>query len=460
MDKKNIFSSLRRALLRIDVERLLCFGYKFNSPQRQLMAVYAGYSIIGTLLLLLPFSSVGKISFVDNLFTVISALSTTGLTTVNIATDYTLFGQIVVLLLVQMGCLGYMTLSSYVMLFLTRRFGGKRSELLNAQFSFPDTINSESMLRSIINFTLLFELLGVALLYPHFLIKDVDQPLWSAIFHSVSAFSTAGLSIYEDNLMQFQTDVYVNIVIMVLCYAGAMGFILMTDLMRKFTRRGHRITFTSKIIIIITSALTLWGTLHLFFFENSLQHFSTGDRFLVSLFQSMSAMTTAGYNTVDVGLMVPISLVVLSFAMYIGASPSGTGGGLKSTTLSAIYAYSKCKLSNRRQISLRGNVIPDYRVETALTTTFTYTAILLVGIYIIELLEPDTTDFLKVVFESASALATTGLSSGVLATFSEGSKVVLIVLMYIGRVGVLTFGNALLQRPLDRDPQSEEDMAI
>lgn len=460
MKSQNLWHKLCHNILKLDVERLICFGYKSDYPQRQLIAVYVGYSVIGTLLLLLPFSSKDNISIVDHLFTAVSAISTTGLTTVNVATDYTFFGQLVILLLIQMGCLGYMTLSSYVMLRLTRRFGTQKAKLFNAQFSFPDTIDSESMLRNIVNFTLVFEIVGILLLYPYFLINDIEQPLWSAIFHTVSAFGTAGFSIYPDNMMQFQTDVYVNIVIMILCYAGAMGFIMMTDIYRNITSRKHKITFTSKVIIVITTILTLWSTLHLFFFEHSLQHFSIGDRLMVSLFQSMSAMTTAGYNTVDIGLMVPISLVVLSFAMYIGASPSGTGGGLKSTTLSAIYAYTKSKLGMQKQVSLRGNIIPDYRVETAITTIFFYTFILLIGIYTIELFEPDNSRFLNIVFEAASALATTGLSSGAISSVTVMSKLVLIILMFIGRVGVLTFGNAVLMNKKYHNPQKEEDMAV
>lgn len=260
--------------------------------------------------------------------------------------------------------------------------------------------------------------------------------------------------------MRFSTDVYVNVVIIFLCYAGAMGFIMMTDLWRKVTRRRYRVTFTTKVIFIVTGLLTLWSVAHLFFFEYSLQHYGAGDRLMISLFQSMSAMTTAGYNTVDVGKMVPISLVILSLAMYIGASPSGTGGSLKSTTLSAIYAYTKNKLGLRHDISLRGNVIPDYRVETAITTIFAYSFILMVGIYLIALFEGKEIDFLKIVFEAASALATTGLTSGILTSVTLPTKLVLIVLMYIGRVGVVTFGSALLARPSATLPKKEEDMAV
>lgn len=441
-------------------EQWLTFGLKSDMPQRQIMVVYAAYSLLGTLLLLLPIASRGDIHFVDHLFTVVSAFSTTGLATIDVATQYTFFGQLIIMLLIQMGGLGYMTLSSYIMLRMTGKFGTQQAQLFQTQFSYPDTLDSKSMLKSIVKYTFAFELIGIALLYPYFLVMDVDQAAWSAVFHSVSAFCTAGFSIYTDNLMQFQSDVYVNVIILVLSLAGSMGFIMMTDIGKRFTDRAHKISFTSKVILTITGGLALWGALHLFFFEDSFQSMPIGDRLLASVFQSVSAMTTVGYNTVDVSQMVPISLLILTITMYIGSAPSGTGGGLKSTTLSALYAYTKNKLGLKNDISLCGNKIPEYRVTSAITTTVFYTFILFVGIYLIGVFEPNDTDFLKISFEAASALATAGLSSGILTEISIASKVVLILLMYIGRVGIITFGNAILARKSPKDHTESKDLAV
>lgn len=439
--------------------KFLCLGIGNEMPQRQLVVVYLIYAIVGTLLLMMPFASVRGLPLVDHLFTAVSALSTTGLSTVDVSADYTFWGQLVILLLIQLGGLGYMTLTSFVMLKLTRKFGTKKAQVFTTQFAMPDTIEPSNLLNSVVNFMVFFEVMGVALLYPYFAVNNVSQPLWSAIFHTISAFCTAGFSIYQDNLIRFQTDVYVNVVIMALSYAGAMGFIMMTDLYRKLCHRTHRISFTSKVIMTVTGMLTFFGTVHLFFFERSLQHFDVGDRLLISVFQSMSAMTTVGYNTVDVGLMLPISMFILSIAMYIGASPSGTGGGLKSTTLSAIYAYTRNKLGLHHNISLKGNIIPAYRVDTALTTVIFYTFILGVGVYLIVMFEPTDADFLKILFEASSALATAGLSSGILSMMTTGSKVVLIILMYIGRVGVISFGNAFLATK-EKDNKEHCDIAV
>lgn len=451
---------LRTAALRINLENVLSLGYKSDMPQRQLVVGYAMYAIIGAFLLSLPFASVGDVSMLDHLFSAVSALSTTGLTSVDVASDYTFAGQVIILLLIQVGGLGYMTLSSFVMLGITRHLGSAKNNIFASQFSFPDSMCGQSMVRNIVRFTFFFEVAGVLLLYPYFLYRDVASPLWSAVFHTVSGFCTAGFSLYTDNLMQFRDDVYVNVVVMVLCYMGAMGFIMMTDIVKKLKDRRYKVTFTTRIIIRITCALSLMSTLHLYYCEPGIQQYEWGQRFMIALFQSVSAMTTTGYNTIDLGHLVPISMFVVSLTMYVGASPSGTGGGLKSTTLSAIYAYAKNKLGYRREVSLMNNVIPAYRVETALTTFIFYTFILFLGIYLMTLFEPNDADILKIAFEASSALATTGLTSGILVEISGGSKIVLILLMFVGRVGVVVLGNALLVRSHGQERMMKDDLAV
>lgn len=448
-------------LLRCDVERFLTFGYLSSTPQRQLTTGYLSYFLIGGVLLCLPFMTRDGVSLIDNLFTSMSAISTTGLSTVDVATEYTFWGQLTILLLIQLGGIGYMTLSTFVMYRITHHFVGVRAKAFQTQFAVPECVTLGNMVNNIVRYTLVFEAAGALGLYLFFVHVGVSQPLWSAVFHSISAFCTAGFSIYSDNLMQFSGNIPVNLIVMALSYAGAMGFIVISDLWRKATRRGYLVTFTTKVIVSITVGVTLWGTFQLFFFEPSFAVFAPGKRLLVSLFQTMSAMTTVGYNTVDVSLLMPVSLFVLTVVMYIGASPSGTGGGLKSTTVSAVFAYVKSRLGLRHEVTLAGRRIPDYRVNDALTIFIFYTAILFAGTYLLTLIESRRMEFLDLMFEAASALGTVGLSSGVCSSLSGAGKTVLIVLMFIGRVGVLTIGNAMLTRlGKENSASRKDDLAV
>lgn len=447
--------------LRYDFETILTFGFTSEHPYRQLSLGYFSYIIFGTLLLSIPFMTISDVSFIDNLFTATSAISTTGLASIDIAKSYNIFGQIVILILIQLGGIGYMTMSSFIMLRLTKHFTIIKKRILEAEFSVPGNINVNNLVQSIVVFTFIFEFVGAVALYFLFLDSGASNPGWSAIFHSVSAFCTAGFSTYSDNLMQFDTNSGVNIVIMVLSYAGAMGFIVITDIWNKITTKGYTISFSTKVIVVITLILSLWGTVQLFFFEPELSRYNTYDRFLVSLFQTMSALTTVGYNTVNIANMIPISLMTTTLIMYFGASPSGTGGGLKSTTTSAVFAFVKSKLSLERDIYLCNRRIPSYRVDNALTTFILYSSILLLGSYILTATEKNT-DYIQLIFEAASALGTVGLSAGVTYGLTLAGKITVIVLMYIGRVGVLTIGFAMLMRMKKRTRTifKQEDLAV
>lgn len=444
-------------LLRFDVERFFTFGYVSSLPQRQLTVGYLSYFLIGGLLLCLPFMTHGEVSLVDNLFTAMSAISTTGLSTVNVAADYTFWGQLLILLLIQLGGIGYMTVSTFVMYRITHHFVGVRAGAFRRQFSLPVNFAPGAMASSILRYTLVFEAAGALLLYPIFRSAGIDGALWSAVFHSVSAFCTAGFSIFPDNLERFAGDVPLNLVIMTLSYAGAMGFIVISDVWHKLSRRGHRITFTSKVILCITLGVTLWGTVHLFFFEPALTGFAPGKRLLVSVFQTMSAMTTVGYNTVNVGALMPLSLFVLTLIMYVGASPSGTGGGLKSTTVSAVFAYIKTRLGLRREVTLAGRRIPSYRIDDALTIFVFYTVVLFLGTYLLTMTQSSESGFLPLMFEAASALGTVGLSSGVCGMLTLSGKLILVAMMFVGRVGVVTIGNAMLMRMQRADKCGRDD---
>ncbi|MEG1607471.1 MAG: potassium transporter TrkG [Mucinivorans sp.] len=456
---------VRKWWLRIDLEQIFTFGIKTNVAQRQVALGYLSYILIGTALLCLPFATQNGTGFMDNLFSATSAISTTGLSTVVTADGYTLFGQIIILLLVQIGGLGYMTMSSFVMYNMTRHFMRIKNGVMRAEFSMPEGIKVHTMVQSIVYFTFIFEVLGAVVLYFIFSHAGAPAPAWAAVFHSVSAFCTAGFSTFSNGLENFSDNWGITIVISTLSYAGAMGFIVMHDLWNKIRKgRNHQITFTTKVIMTITILISVLGIAQLMCLEPMIQDMPLSEKFQVSLFQTMSAMTTVGFNTVPLSGFMAASLMVLVFVMYIGASPSGTGGGLKSTTASAVYAYVRSKLSGERDVTLNGHRLPTFRVDSALTTFAFYTSILFFGFYLLTITEVDiTTD--KLLFEAASALGTVGLTAGVTSSLSTIGQLIVIILMYIGRIGVITFGVAMLTRMAKKGPNEinapkDNDIAI
>ncbi|CDN30719.1 Potassium uptake protein KtrB [Mucinivorans hirudinis] len=448
------------SMLRFDFERILTFGYISKHPHRQLIFGYLSYIVVGTLLLCLPFMTSTNVGFLDHIFSATSAVSTTGLSTVDVSSAYTFSGKLVILLLIQLGGLGYMTMSCFVMFSLTKHFTIIKKGIIAAEFTMPGGITAKNLVKSVVGFTFFFEVIGALLLYFLFADKGVENPVGTAIFHSVSAFCTAGFSTFSDSLMQFRDDWGVNLVVIVLSYAGAMGFIVMHDLWQKITTRGYKITFTSKVIVLVTLALSALATTQMFFFEPSLLQYPASERFLMSLFQSMSALTTVGFNTINIGGLIPITLLSLTMIMYFGASPSGTGGGLKTTTLTATMAFVKSKLGQNRDVTLFGRTLPTYRIDTALATFVLYTAVICLSSLILTATEDF--DYLVILFESASALGTVGLSTGITPELSSEGKLVLIVVMFIGRVGVLTFGFSMLHRMKQRTTQitKQDDLAV
>jgi len=445
----NVFQKIRRAYLRLRVS---------NSPQVNLVWGFFLYSVIGVALLSLPWMQVADVGFIDNLFTGISAISTTGLMTISIS-DYSVLGQVVIMLLFQLGGIGYMTLTTYYLLFTTKRLTRWHRDLISAEFTMPDTIKITDFIKSVIIFTVIMETLGAVCFYIAF--KGYNMPsgeaAWSAIFHSVSAFCTAGFSLNGSSFVEYQNDGFINAIISVLAIAGSLGFIFITDVWYRITGRSDKMSFTSKIVSAGFILLLFLGTVTVYFNEPSVN--GTDDATLLqSFFQSMTAMTTVGFNTVDTGaLSLPILLTVI-FLMYVGASPSGTAGGLKITTLTAMLAVLKSRLYGQKKITFLGRRIPFERLYVATSTFIFYTSLIFVFTLLLAFVE--NIEFDRLLFEVASALGTVGLSTGITGDFSDVGKVLITILMFIGRVGVITFGFALLSREQKIDDHRESDLAV
>ncbi len=421
------------------------------SPHQNMLQGILLYMFVGWIALSLPFMDNGEVSLIDNLFTAAAAASTSGLATVNFAESYTFLGKLVVLIIMQTAGIGYMTISSFLYLSFSHRLRHRHTEVLNTEFALPKTVRLQDFLRAVIIFTFLAELIGAGFLYNYFIRHDFTpfDATWYAVFHSVSAFCTAGFSLFPDSLVSFADSKTINIVISLLSLAGAMGFIVVTDLFNRIVGRTREISYTTKIIVLFTLVAILLSSFFILLTNPGLPPSA-------ALFQATAAMTTAGFNTIPLSSLTVCSFLVLMLLMSIGGSPSGTGGGLKTTTVTCLLATVSSHLFGRKHITFLGRQIPLYRLYIANSTFIFYVFMLFVAMFLLTWVED--LPFLDLFFETVAALSTAGVSIGASEKMGILGKLIIIATMIIGRVGVITFGMALLKR--DEDELEEEQEHI
>jgi trk system potassium uptake protein TrkH len=433
---------------------------EINAP-RVLVFGYIGIIAIGTILLCLPFATTRGITFIDALFTASSSLCVTGLIVKNTALDFTLFGKCVILALIQIGGLGYMTLSTTFFLFLGRKISLRDRVLFKESMNILSFNNLRRFAWRVFRITIALELIGTAGLFFGFLPKFKPLPaLGHAFFHSVSAFCNAGFSTFSDNLALFQSSVPVPIIISFLFIIGGLGFVVISDLYMTWIRRTKKQLSLHAIIVLRTTlALIVIGTVFILLYEGmtSLSHLSFSHKLLVSFFQAV-APRTAGFNTIGISAFAPLTLVMIMVFMFIGASPGGTGGGIKTTTIVVIFKWMKEMLLGRygKDITTFKRTIPIEQAYRAFVIFGLGIATVFCGFCLIMLI--DNPPPLKVLFEVFSALGTVGLSLGsgthAFCSFSYDlsgiSKIIITLIIIIGRVGTITIGGALLRpHPLD-----------
>ena len=450
--KKNVIGRLETWYRKFQISK---------TPQMNLVWGFFLYTILGAALLSLSVFHKVDVSLLDNLFISTSAVSTTGLVTVSIFDSYNLAGQLIIMLLIQIGGIGYMTLTTYYLLFTAKRLTHWHSRIIGAEFTLPNTIQVDDFIKSVIVFTLVMETLGAVAFYVSFTQSGMGalQAIWFSIFHSISTFCTAGFGLFNDSFEGYGDNTFINATIAVLAIAGSLGFIVVTDIWYRLSGKATQMTFTTKIIIYGFLFLLGIGTLLIYVTEPWGSETVTS-ALMKSFFQAMTAMTTVGFNTVPIGdLSLPI-LLLITFLMYVGASPSGTAGGMKITTLTAMMAVLKSRLLGQKNISFLGRTIPFERIYVATSTFILYTSLIFLFTFLLTYTEDFT--FEKILFEVASALGTVGLSTGITGDLSAAGKVLIVLLMFVGRVGVLTFGFALLQRKrkLKETRVLEDDLAV
>ena len=430
------------------------------SPQQNLFYGFLTYVLVGFLLLLMPFVQKVSAPLLDHLFIATSAVSTTGLVTISVFDTYNFYGQFIVMSLFQLGGIGYLTFTTFMILTTTSKITHWHKKILSTEFTLPKSIQIKDFLKSVILFTFIMETIGAILFFIAFKQEGMatSEAIWSSIFHSVSSFCTAGFSLFNNGFVDYVDNHFINFIISMLAICGSLGFIVITDIGLRIKDKAHKLSFTTKIICVGFIFLLIFGTTFFYFLEPSINSLDGDKRFLAAFFQSMTSMTTVGFNTVDFGGFSQTIVIICIFLMYIGASPSGTAGGIKITTLTAVFAIIKSRLQGRENITFLGRKIPFERLYIATSAFIFYTSIIVLGVFLISL--SDSFKLEDLVFEVASALGTVGTSRGITGDLSNFGKWVIIFLMFIGRLGVLTFGLAIWAKSTKEDDCISDDIAV
>ena len=427
------------------ISRTICMGF---------LAVIT----VGAILLMMPFSTSNGTwnDPIVALFTATSAVCVTGLGVEDTGTYFSGLGQFFVVALVQIGGLGYMTTTTFLILLVGRRFDLRHKMAIQQALDRPGLQESAQMIRSIIATTLIFEITGVFLLLLVF-VPDygVDQGLWLAIFHSINSWNNAGFSLFSDNFIGYQSSVLLNLVVSGLIILGGIGYQVIFEMYlwlrdRLINKREKIIlSLNFKVATSTTLFLLIIGTIAFFFVEirnpETFGNLSFRDQLMAAWFQSVTPRT-AGFNTIDIGKMTTTGLFLTIAFMFIGASPGGTGGGIKTTTLRVLASCTRAILQGKEEVYLFEREIAITIVLKAVGVLVGSISTVIISTILISLTDPQF-DFIQIVFEVVSAFATVGLSTGITAKLSALAKLVLIATMYIGRVGVLLFMAAVLGDP-------------
>ena len=401
---------------------------------------FAGVILLGTILLMFPISTLENVPtpFSEALFTATSAVCVTGLVVKDTGSYWSVFGQTVILVLIQIGGLGVVTVAAAVSLLSGKRISLMQRSTIQDAISAPKVGGIVRLTRFILKGTFLIETVGAMLLLPVFLSDYGLKGVWMAVFHSVSAFCNAGFDILGTtentfpSLMRYSGNAIVNVVIMLLIIIGGIGFLTWDDIyMNKMNFKRYRMQ--SKIILVTTACLIFLPAV--FFFVCDLKNLPAGQRLLAATFQSVTTRT-AGFNTINISEMSEASSAIMILLMLIGGSPGSTAGGMKTTTFTVLLLNAIATFRSQENAGAFGRRLEYHAIKNAATISMLYFTLFFCGGLAISIYED--IPLLNCLYEAASAVGTVGLTLGITPKLHVFSQVVLIILMYLGRVGGLT----------------------
>ncbi len=407
---------------------------------------------IGACFLLLPMATVsGGISVINALFTSTSAVCVTGLVVVDTGTCFTTFGQSVILVLIQLGGLGVMTISVTIFLMMGKRVSFKQRMAMQDLFAHTPREDINQLVMSILLFTVIAEISGTILLTFHWAKEyPITKALYLALFHSVSAFCNAGFALFNASFIKYHGNVLLNLVICALIILGGIGFPVVYDIYKTMFKSGGRrvrLSVQTKTVLITTGILIVAGTIIFWFIERHsvISGYTFVDSFLTSLFQSVTCRT-AGFNTVNIAVLGNATLAFMIVLMFFGASPGSCGGGVKTTTLAVLVTLAWSRLKNRIRVNIFKKSITEDTVRKSIYLVVISIVLVSVIFFLLLLSTPrgmydsiTHSRFLSYLFEVVSAFGTVGLSMGVTGQITGIGKLLIIIMMLIGRVGVLSF---------------------
>ncbi|MBN4047550.1 TrkH family potassium uptake protein [Acidimicrobiaceae bacterium AH-315-P05] len=439
---------------------------RLRHPGLMIVTAFGAVIGLGAVVLSLSVSHAGasSMSFSDAVFTAVSAVTVTGLVVVDTGTAWSPFGELVILALIQVGGLGVMTLAAFMGIVLNQRLGLRGAVLAGTEIGMTNLGVLRNLVRDIVRFVLASEVVLAVLLTARFLVMGdgLVRSLHLGLFHAVSAFNNAGFSIFDSGLEQFVGDWYFNVVIALGFIVGGLGFPVVFELGRRW-RQPRTWSLHTKVTLGMTGVLLSFGTAMIFVVEwtNEATFGALGfdERVLASFFQSATART-AGFNTISIGSMRPASWMVLILLMVIGAGSASTGGGIKISTFAVVIKSTMAELRGDHVTTLFERTISTSLRRQALALVVAALGTIGTAAFLLMWIDASM-PFGEVLFEAASAFGTVGVSTGLTAEFDFMGRAVIMVLMFIGRVGPITFGTAVLLRSQrKRYGYAEEEMLV
>jgi trk system potassium uptake protein len=440
-------------------------GGGFRHPGRVIAGAFAAAVVVGTALLMLPVARAGeeRADVLTALFHATSAVCVTGLVTVDTGTYWSGFGQAVILLCIQVGGLGIMTLATLLALLLSRRLGLRARLIAQAETKALSPSDVRRVVGRVVVFSLATEAVIAAVLAARFVVgydESLPRAAYDGVFHAISAFNNAGFSPYRDNLIGFVGDPWISLPIALAVIVGGLGFPVVFELTRTW-RRPKTWSVLTRITIVVTAALLVLGTAGMLVFEgrnpDTLGSLGVGDR-IMAAFVAAVMPRTAGFNNLDIAAFAPETLLFTDALMFIGGGSAGTAGGIKVTTFGLLAYVLWAEMRGDPDVEVGRRRVPGTNQRQALAIALLGMGLVAVATFLMEALSDFSFD--QVLFETVSAFATVGLSTGITAGLPPAAQVLLILLMYIGRIGPLTLASGLALRERARRHQLPEERTI